>query len=609
VLTTFRPYVSPAELRPTDGEKDSDKVGNNANEENVGVDEVDTSDAEAWAEAANIPPEWEEMSTDDDEESDASQEYDEGDEPGEQRRTEKMAFDDDEDSDEIQVRDKGDEAGRKRKKTEEQPGMQSYTQWRKPRWAEAKISNLESLAAGQVIAKQQAADRAAEEAKNAKTPSATFAVDEDDDGVPMDRNEYEEQDLDHHGEVDLEAAHVTPEAVDLLKQADLLGPSATMASLVHSCETAGLFACDFVVKKVSTQDIELYMPTKPEKFEGDNTRGRQELQKLKTAKQHELYTGETLKPDGDTKVDADDGDGVESQPGPEDDAGADVRDSDDDDANTYADLSQEDIVRQVRAKHQFEQPSDQRDGFMLFALHALANLRGESHPPLFLVIVGPAGTGKTKVVDAVRELYKRLGVSHWLRCAAMQGGIAHAIGGVTWHSLLGMGIAKAAQVNADTVDEVFDKARTVITDEFSLIPPQFLAKIAQGMGGDAGTPFRGHDMAWCGDVSQLPPVGGDTLYGKSADVVPPVVVEKPARQALSRAQQKAEEVKKAKAAAKAKTAAKLSMGRALWNPTHVVFLGKNWRQKDDQPHLAMCTRMREGIGTVLAPSPRRTTRS
>jgi hypothetical protein len=94
---------------------------------------------------------------------------------------------------------------------------------------------------------------------------------------------------------------------------------------------------------------------------------------------------------------------------------------------TYEGLSEDDIVRKVRAKHQFEQPSDQRDASMLFALYALANLRGESRPPpLFLVIVGPAGTGNAKDVDAVTELYRRLGIAHWLRCATMQGGIAHA---------------------------------------------------------------------------------------------------------------------------------------------------------------------------------------
>ncbi len=58
---------------------------------------------------------------------------------------------------------------------------------------------------------------------------------------------------------------------------------------------------------------------------------------------------------------------------------------------------------------------------------------GVSPPTVVPGHVGPAGTGKTKVIDAVMELYRRLGIAHWLRCAAMQGGIAQAIGGVTWH--------------------------------------------------------------------------------------------------------------------------------------------------------------------------------
>jgi hypothetical protein len=60
--------------------------------------------------------------------------------------------------------------------------MQALNEWKKLKWVEAKISNLEALSAGQVIAKRQAADRAAEAAKNAKTQTDVFAVDDGDDG-------------------------------------------------------------------------------------------------------------------------------------------------------------------------------------------------------------------------------------------------------------------------------------------------------------------------------------------------------------------------------------------------------------------------------------------
>ena len=93
------------------------------------------------------------------------------------------------------------------------------------------------------------------------------------------------------------------------------------------------------------------------------------------------------------------------------------------------------------------------------------------------ILVGPAGTGNTRVIAAVTELYKRLGVSHWLRCAALQGSIANAIGGATWHSWLGLGIKKGAKANLRKVEKNFDAAELIITDEFSMIPCKFLSDL------------------------------------------------------------------------------------------------------------------------------------
>ncbi len=83
MLTTFRPHVSPADLRPADKGKGRGDVGKDADEGNEGDDEGndegDDSDAEAWAEAENIPQEWMMIPTDNHEESDEGDEGDEDD--------------------------------------------------------------------------------------------------------------------------------------------------------------------------------------------------------------------------------------------------------------------------------------------------------------------------------------------------------------------------------------------------------------------------------------------------------------------------------------------------------------------------------------------------
>ena len=150
----------------------------------------------------------------------------------------------------------------------------------------------------------------------------------------------------------------------------------------------------------------------------------------------------------------------------------------------------------------------QHNAYMLMALRTCARLRGATLPQMQLVIIGPAGHGKTVVIKAVTELHQRLGVGHWVRCAALQGGVAHAIDGRTWHSLLGIGIGVREKANRRLVTDIFDDSRLLITDEFSMISKSFFARISKGLGGKGGVPFRGLDTVWCGDFAQLGPVGG-----------------------------------------------------------------------------------------------------
>lgn len=63
-----------------------------------------------------------------------------------------------------------------------------------------------------------------------------------------------------------------------------------------------------------------------------------------------------------------------------------------------------------------------------------------SQKPLHMCLTGPGGTGKTHVVNALRELMSRYGCAYRIRLLAPTGGAASLIGGQTIHSGLGISV-------------------------------------------------------------------------------------------------------------------------------------------------------------------------
>jgi hypothetical protein len=137
-------------------------------------------------------------------------------------------------------------------------------------------------------------------------------------------------------------------------------------------------------------------------------------------------------------------------------------------------------------------------------------------------ITGPAGSGKTYILNEYIQYLKERGVS--VAVTASTGIAATHIGGVTIHSWSGIGIKddlSSMEIDLLTQKEYlwkrYDKARVLIIDEVSMINAKMfdaLDRLAQGMKGNT-LPFGGMQVVLSGDFFQLPPIirgGGEVAY-------------------------------------------------------------------------------------------------
>ena len=125
---------------------------------------------------------------------------------------------------------------------------------------------------------------------------------------------------------------------------------------------------------------------------------------------------------------------------------------------------------------------------------------------------GPGGTGKSQVINAVREFCKRLHIEHTLKLSANTGTAAKHIGGNTTTTLFGFNSTS----NGRTLQAKFAKIKTIIIDEVSMVGCRQLAKISRALsrGKLVGStvPFGGVDIIFLGDFIQFPPVKDTPLY-------------------------------------------------------------------------------------------------
>lgn len=145
---------------------------------------------------------------------------------------------------------------------------------------------------------------------------------------------------------------------------------------------------------------------------------------------------------------------------------------------------------------------------------------------LRMILHGEGGTGKSRILECLTLLCKS-----WQRAAALMllaptGIAASNIGGHTLHSAISMSSRKTNgnRANAGAVQSSRSQSelvrrwasvRLVAIDEFSMLDKEMLAKVSNRMGlakEATQADFGGLHVVLCGDISQLPPVGGQPIY-------------------------------------------------------------------------------------------------
>jgi len=130
-------------------------------------------------------------------------------------------------------------------------------------------------------------------------------------------------------------------------------------------------------------------------------------------------------------------------------------------------------------------------------------------------VTGPGGVGKSTLLPYIAHILQEE-CDRIVRITATTGIAADAIGGMTFHSFVGVGLGQGAQ--ADLIRTAKGSKETVLRwtqvdtlfiDEISMMDPDFFTKvdhIGRALRHEATKPFGGMQLILFGDFFQLPPV-------------------------------------------------------------------------------------------------------
>ena len=173
----------------------------------------------------------------------------------------------------------------------------------------------------------------------------------------------------------------------------------------------------------------------------------------------------------------------------------------------------ENITNMHKTLSQFKLNDMQTLAYKTIAEHSFA----ENPEQLRMFIAGPGGTGKSWLIDALRNYFHTQNQDYRLRLASYTGVASRNIQGMTLHSALCLNKQNKRSAKAKmNLIAMWRKVNYLIIDEVSMIGCQLMLRIHETLceAKENSNLFGGINIIFVGDFAQLPPVGDTRLYSR-----------------------------------------------------------------------------------------------
>lgn len=155
----------------------------------------------------------------------------------------------------------------------------------------------------------------------------------------------------------------------------------------------------------------------------------------------------------------------------------------------------------------------QRKAYDIVYRHGFGNQQNEQ---LLMIVIGTAGTGKSYLINCIRQLYAQFDRSQCLKITAPTGIAASNIYGCTVHSLLALMNDDVSGGQLHALQAAMSTVRLLIIDEYSFLSIATIDALDRRLRivfpQMSHVPFGGMNVILCGDPAQLPPVRAQPAY-------------------------------------------------------------------------------------------------
>jgi hypothetical protein len=167
--------------------------------------------------------------------------------------------------------------------------------------------------------------------------------------------------------------------------------------------------------------------------------------------------------------------------------------------------------------------SEQKRAFHIITEHASQPI--DSAPQLLMGIFGEGGTGKSRLIDALRAWFSIVGRGAEIRVTAMTGSAASHIRGSTLHSATGIKVEYGERsINRGSISKKAAEwcdTRYLIVDEVSMIDRDIMIRLEvqlRLLTSNAHATLGGMNIIFCGDFLQFPSCSGLNVYERGTSL-------------------------------------------------------------------------------------------